>query len=191
MRRIFIARRHHVVVDRERLRRRRRTGAPSRSPTDPGSPGRSRTCIAERNAGRSCSAAMSNCFAIVARPFAPPIRHRARSARRCRAACRRCTIAWAISGWSVSIPSSFCGATLSPLSLTMMSFLRSVMTIRPLSSRWPMSPVCSQPSRIAACGVFRVAASSRASPARRAPGFRHPRRSSLRPRAAAGRPCPA
>ena len=44
------------------------------------------------------------------------------------------------------MPSTRCGETLSPLSLTIRSFLRSVMTIRPLSSRWPTSPVASQPS---------------------------------------------
>ena len=55
-------------------------------------------------------------------------------------------IAWLISGCSVSMPSTFCGATLSPLSLTMMSFLRSVILIRPAVSISPMSPVCSQSS---------------------------------------------
>ena len=43
------------------------------------------------------------------------------------------------------MPSIFWGETLSPLSLTIMSFLRSVITIRPASSMWPMSPVWSQP----------------------------------------------
>ena len=42
--------------------------------------------------------------------------------------------------------SRFCGATFLPPAVTMMSFLRSVITRNPSSSRWPTSPVCTKPS---------------------------------------------
>ena len=51
------------------------------------------------------------------------------------------------------MPSTRWGETLSPLSLTIRSFLRSVMTIRPASSKWPTSPVASQPSLLSTRAV--------------------------------------
>jgi UDP-glucuronate 4-epimerase len=67
------------------------------------------------------------------------------------------TMAWATSGRSVSSPSIRAGDRLSPPELTIRSFLRSVMTMSPSASISPMSPVCSQPSRMAS----RVASSFR------------------------------
>ena len=100
----------------------------------------------QMKSGSSASWSKSQLRRLAGAPFRRSIRDRGRSGRPDRAACRPTTIAWTISAWRVSIPSTFCGATLSPLSRTMMSFLRSVMTIRPCSSIWPTSPVWSQPS---------------------------------------------
>ena len=56
------------------------------------------------------------------------------------------TSAWETTGCAFSSFSRFCGATFLPPAVTMMSFLRSVITRKPSSSRWPTSPVCTKPS---------------------------------------------
>ena len=60
-----------------------------------------------------------------------------------------CTTIWLASGqMPLNMPSMCGGATYLPPEVLNRSFLRSVIRRKPSSSISPMSPVCSQPSRV-------------------------------------------